>query len=142
MSSPPFTDFSKPLRDTLQEDYIADVAHWLLRSDFPLLAQASNSDWETALSLLYLHRCHDLYSKLGLKQDLREETEEVTTPVCRWLAERTQSTESGNVCWDFGIWDTAVCIRSIVHSLSHFPSNFSSSDTEKLYRTLLTEKRI
>lgn len=121
----PFAPFDSPLRDVIRKGQLRSVAIWLMGKDEnSILAQQSNSLWESSLSMLFLA---ELASAFGEDEtDLKEKIKFKNKAVARWLLERkTQSSDKQFIYWEGVTWDTSVVIRAIAKALKCYNADFS-----------------
>lgn len=133
MSQLPFSPFSSSLREVLLEKYIKGVAKWLLgKEENSILAQASNSSWESALTILFLSEVDDILSELGdQEKHLQKEIQYKSAIVARWLLSK-KVVDGQYICWEKVTWDTSVVIQALVIALKKYGSRFSKAEGEEI----------
>ncbi len=108
------------LRTVLWEEYIEPVAAWLAGdANAPMvLAQASGSSWECAISVLFLQN-------VSTEIKAKPATTVTQSPIdvnrldakisesANWLLDQCQPRSSERPFWEGVTWDTAVCVRVI-----------------------------
>src|SRR5436309_6463632 len=116
MAELPFTPYSDTLRKVLRQQYIRKVATWLLGKDEnSVLAQAGNSVWEAALTIIFLAEASDILAEAQEDSDLREQIRYKSAAVARWLLTKKISPigTSDHAYWERVTWDTSVVIRGL-----------------------------
>ncbi|HIP13245.1 MAG TPA: hypothetical protein EYG73_11065 [Arcobacter sp.] len=123
----PFNDFNKPLKSILEKQYLLPITKWLLGSDNEsyILAQNTNSLWESALTIIYLEK---LKTSITLTKKLENTIDNKIPIVVDWLIEKKSIYTKNHIeyiNWENVTWDTSVVIRAILTSIKTNQSHFS-----------------
>lgn len=129
----PFVPFDSTLKEVLKSNHIKKVATWLLgREDTSILAQYSNSLWESGLSIIFLLDYVEILSP-GEEQALANIIKNKSTLVARWLKEKkTETQDQNHVHWDGVTWDTCVVLRCLGKILKQYPDEFSDHERDEI----------
>jgi hypothetical protein len=131
MTNLPFSPYSDTLRDVLLNKYIKRVAKWLLGKDSSeILAQHTDSAWETALSTIFLIEVSNI-KELKDQDNLQKEIQFKCIAATRWLLDK-KITDSDFTFWDGVTWDTSVVIRSLVTCLKKYSNKFTKDEQEEI----------
>lgn len=107
----PFSDHSRVFSDVLFQDFVLGAISWLMGDKSSICPSAKvGAHAEVGLTLMAM-------GKLGESDHGRELVRNYGTAVERnvaWLIEAAIVTEDG-VCWDNSSWDTAACVRGLLH---------------------------
>lgn len=135
----PFTPYSETLQTVLRQRYIRDVAEWLLgENDNAVLAQAGNSVWESALTIIFLADARAIFEDHSEAPELVARIEYKSAVVGRWLLnKKTVPPGGGYACWEGVTWDTSVVIRSLLVVLNDYEKSFSASETERIKEAIV-----
>jgi len=127
----PFTPFDSTLKEVLKKNQIKEVASWLLgKEENSILAQQSNSLWESSLSILFLINVVSIFDEKE-ETDLKQKIKYKSKAVARWLVDKkTESSDHKFISWEGVTWDTSVVIRAIAKALKEYANEFS--DQEKV----------
>src|ERR1043166_3056872 len=125
----PFSPFDLTLKEVLKKNQIRKVALWLLGKDEnSILAQYSNSLWESSLSVLFLIDYAAIlegHEEIDLKNKIKSKSKAVV----RWLKDKKKETHDHKyIHWEGVTWDTCVVIRALGKTLKEFPSEFSEQE--------------
>jgi|GEM_PF-3392664 len=133
----PFSPFDLTLKEVLKKNQIKDVAIWLLGKDEnSILAQHSNSLWESSLSILFLINAvsiFDEHEEITLKEKIKSKSK----AVARWLLDKkTESPDKKFIHWEGVTWDTSVVIRAIAKALKEYGTEFSDHEKEEIKKSI------
>ena len=133
----PFAPHDHVLRDILRDKFIRQVAEWLLgRDDTAILAQYGNSNWETALSVLFFIEADKIFSERNTEHDLRRQMRYKSIISAKWLLKNVIEIEVEHhntmLCWEAVTWDTSVVIQALLAVLKHYPDSFSPAEKQNI----------
>lgn len=134
----PFSPPSRPLGEILRTRFIKYVIVWLLGKDeSTVLAQAANSCWETALTIITAVAASDIFKDAGEEPELRRQIEYKSIVVSKWLLSKARSETSKHdfVSWESVTWDTAVVIQCLLTVLNRYERQLSDEDKQKIRDT-------
>ena len=129
----PFEPHTDNLKSVIRKKYLTTVAKWLLgKNDGRILAEESNSNWESALSIIFFTNFRETLLENNEESDLCEQLPSICTEVARHLLRKKIILSDQYVCWDKVTWDTAVVTRALLQILKAYPDRFSESEREEL----------
>lgn len=134
MQETPFHPFDKSLAEILRRRYIREVSIWLLgKEEMSILAQASGSSWESAMTLLTLCEVADVYEKANEEPEIIKQIRNKSVWVAKWLLTKQNEVEGDKFTnWEGVTWDTAVIIHSLLTVLLKYKNEFSREDRENI----------
>jgi len=137
MEQLPFSPFDSTLKEVLKNKYIKNVAEWLLgKEDTSILAQQSNSLWESSLSILFLINAVSIFEE-NEEKAVKDKIKNKSKAVARWLMQkRIESSDQKFIHWENVTWDTSVIIRAIALVLKEYPDEFSDHDKEEIKKSI------
>ena len=129
----PFHPFTSNLKDVLKRNHLKNVAIWLLgNNDNSILAQQSNSIWESSLSVLFFIEYSNILETDGDENQLIEQFRFKSNSVARWLlTKKNISQDTAYINWEGVTWDTSVVIRALIKVLKKYEHDFSESEREE-----------
>ncbi|MFW9996930.1 MAG: hypothetical protein ACFFD4_33115 [Candidatus Odinarchaeota archaeon] len=134
----PFKPYEEKLKTVIRKVYIKKVTEWLLgrKDDGFILAEASNSSWEIALSIIFFADVIDIRKENDEEKEFCESTPSLCADVTRRLLRKKKA--AGNdrfIHWDGVTWDTAVVIRAILRILLLCPDRFSKGEKDEIFQS-------
>ena len=133
----PFSPFDLTLKEVLKKNQIRKVALWLLGKDEnSILAQYSNSLWESSLSIIFLINYVAILDEHE-EPDLKNKIKSKSKAVARWLKDKkTESHDHKYIHWEGVTWDTCVVIRALGKALKEFPDEFSEHEKTEIKKCI------
>ncbi len=130
----PFTPLDTTLQDVIRTRYLCRISKWLLgTSSEAILTQASNSVWESALSLQFLWEASDIFRQHKEYEDICHDTDLKSPSVLRWILEHISDSKCGHYqCWENVTWDTAVVTRVLDEGAHRYRAEFSKAEHSKI----------
>lgn len=125
----PFVPGHEELRSVIRTSYIKPLALWLLgnRPD-RILAQESNSSWESAMTIDFFVEATDIFRRYNEEEHLCQTLEEICPKVCKWLLSTCVVVAEGFCSWEKVTWDTAVILKTLLTCMNRFPSSFTGKE--------------
>lgn len=126
----PFSPSDLVLSDLLRIKYITKVSKWLLgfgKSDMAILAQASDSAWESALTVITLSEVYKILEEKNEEPELRKEISRKSVLVGDWLLSK-KIINDNFVHWEGVTWDTSVIIQALLVIISEYKEQESLSN--------------
>lgn len=135
MSELPFQSPNESLKAVIRHSYIKPLVIWLLgnRQD-QILAQESNSNWESALTLDFFIEAIDIFRKYHEEEEICQSIETICPKIARWLISNRIDISEEYCCWDHVTWDTSVVIRVLLNCLKRFRSDFNRQEINTILR--------
>ncbi len=128
----PFTPSNIALRELLKEKYITKVSTWLLGKDeMSILAQVSDSAWESALTVITLSEVSKILDETNDEQNLKNEISRKSILVGDWLLSK-KITDNNFSHWEGVTWDTAVIIHALLIIVSEYKDQLSESKIKEI----------
>lgn len=130
----PFQPVDEELKSVIRHSYIKPLALWLLGSrPGRILAQESNSNWESAMTVEFFILATDIFRRHKEEEQLCQSLENVCPEVCRWLMSNRIVPSAGFCSWEKVTWDTAVVLKTLLMCLKRFPSNFTEQEKGEIH---------
>lgn len=131
----PFQQANQDLKTVLRHSYIKPLVLWLLgKKPGFILAQESNSNWESAMTVEFFIQATDIFKEHEEEEKLCRSLESICHQVCQWLVSNC-IVLSGDYCtWEKVTWDTAVVIRILLMCVKKFPSSFTKQEKDEIQK--------
>lgn len=133
----PFKPFDKTLREHLRKNYFPNMCNWLLgKHTGSVLAEESNSNWESALTIMFLAEVRKIFQENQEERQLCEQIPTICAEVTKHLSSRVNKIQDRYINWDGVTWDTSVVIRAILTSILEYSDKFSEGDKELFFENV------
>jgi len=131
----PFQPVDQDLKAVLRHSYIKPLVLWLLgrRSGY-ILAQESNSNWESAMTVEFFIQATDIFRRHGEEEEICQSLEDICPRVCRWLVNNCIVLSEDHCSWEKVTWDTAVVVRTLLVCLNRFSSSFTEQEKDNIQK--------
>lgn len=128
----PFTPCNITLQELLRTKYITSVSRWLLgKNQMSILAQTSESAWESALTVITLSEVSKILNASNEELELRKEITRKSILVADWLLSKKKS-ENNFAHWENVTWDTSVIIQALLIVVTEYEKELSDTKIKEI----------